>query len=289
MGARVRIGPFTVINQGVQLDDDVEIGSHVEIGGNGGDVIVGAGSRIAKGACLRGDIRLGRGVEIAQNAVLDGRIVLGDTVRIGASVLLTAHSEVGEGSEIYNHCSIGTLSQHPAFGPPQGHVVIGVRTTIREFCTVQIATEARATSIGDGCYLMSGCRINHDCEIGDDVKMADGVILAGTVTVGDHSYFGMGCAVHQRIRIGAFTMIGMNATIVRHVPPYATVIDRGFAKINRIGMRMRGATGADMAAVEAYFRTRSGDPAASPWIARIVDFDAACAGQAILQLRSDTA
>jgi UDP-N-acetylglucosamine acyltransferase len=265
LGRNVRIGAFCVVHENVEIGDGSVIHTHAEIGGGGGRVMIGANCEIGKSACI------------------GGRVTIGNGSRIGAFSLVKGIAVIGRETAIFNHCSIGTTAQHPAFGPPNGSVAIGNGTTIREFCTVQLATEAAATTVGDGCYLMSGCRINHDCVLGRDVKMADGVILGGTVTVGDHSYLGMGCMVHQRLRIGSFTMIGMNATIVRHVPPYATVIDRRFARINRVGMQMRGATPADVAAVEAYFYSReTSNPTASPWLARIAEFEADCAGQKIL-------
>lgn len=272
LGRDVHIDAFCVVHENVEIGAGSAIRPHAEIGGGTGQVTIGANCEIGKSACI------------------NGNIAIGDGSRIGAFSLITGIAVIGRETEIFNHCSIGTAAQHPDFGPPKGSVAIGNGATIREFCTVQLATEAAATTVGDGCYLMAGCRINHDCMVGRGVKMADGVILAGTVTVGDHAYLGMGCMVHQRLRIGGFTMIGMNATIVRHVPPYATIIDRRFARINRIGMQMRGATEADVAAVEAFFYSRdTGCLPTSPWLARIAQFEADCAGERMLLPQVDVA
>ena len=265
--AAVSVGPYSIIHSEVLLKEGVTIGAHCEIGGSGA-------------------ISIGPYTVIDSHVKINGVVSIGARATVGFGALITGRSQIGDNTTIFNHCSIGTLSQHPAFGSPKGHVIIGVGTTIREFCTVQIATELRATRIGNGCYLMSGCRINHDCDIDDDVKMADGVILAGAVTVGPHAYLGMGCSVHQCLRIGAFTMIGMNATIVRNVPPYATIIDRHFARINGVGMLMRGATNDDIAAVEMYFRNQGADLNNSPWLARIADFNLSCAGEPVLRLQA---
>jgi hypothetical protein len=68
------------------------------------------------------------------------------------------------------------------------------------------------------------------------------------------------------------------------------VIDQRFARINRIGMQMRGATQADVAAVEAYFYNReTSDPIGSPWLTRIAEFEADCAGQKMLLPQIDAA
>ncbi len=69
------------------------------------------------------------------------------------------------------------------------------------------------------------------------------------------------------MRIGGYTMIGMNSVITRHVPPYATVVGRHFTKINRVGLEIRNAQAADIEAIEAYYTNRlDGNAPKSVWI-----------------------
>jgi UDP-N-acetylglucosamine acyltransferase len=277
LGRDVRIGPFSILHDGVVVGDDAQIGAHCELGGNGGQVSVGSAARVRKGCAISGDVQVGDRAQIGENAMLQGRVRLSEDVLVDASSSLRGDVSIGERTHIFYSCSIGAAAQHPDFPTAQGAVRIGRRCVVREFVTIHLPTTDALTRLGDECYIMAGCHINHDCRLGDDVKMANSATLAGHVNVGDHAYLGMHSVVHQRIRIGAYTMIGMNAVVVRHVPPYATVIGRRFAKINRIGLETRNVDAADINAIEAHYGNRIDKNAPkSAWIERIETFEAEC-------------
>jgi UDP-N-acetylglucosamine acyltransferase len=295
LGADVRIGPFSILHDGVVVADGARIGAHCELGGSGGRVSIGSQAQLRKGCRIVGDVELADGVAIGENSVLDGAISLGrnaaiaehvaahgrsslgEEVKIGASSTLAGELSIGGGTQVFPCCSIGASPQHPGLSGSNGRVEIGRRCVIREFVTIHLPTTKAPTRIGDDCYIMAGCHINHDCELGDDVKMANAATLAGFVHVGDHAYLGMHSVVHQRMRIGAYAMIGMNALIVHHVPPYATVVGRRFTKINRLGLELRDVGAAEIDAVEAYYSDRiDGGAVKSAWIERIENFKAEC-------------
>lgn len=73
--------------------------------------------------------------------------------------------------------------------------------------------------IGDRVFMLSGCVVNHDDRIGDRVIMASGVTLAGAVTIEADVYLGQSCTVRQFLRVGARSLIGMGAVVVKDVPP----------------------------------------------------------------------
>ncbi len=295
LGTDVRIGPFSIVHDGVVIADCARIGPHCELGGLGGRVFIGSGAQLSKGCRVAGDvdlgdqaeigenavvvgvIRLGRSASIAEHASARGHLSLGENAKIGPSSVLAGQVSIGDGTQVFAACSIGAPPQHPTFSGPMGSITIGRHCVIREFVTIHLSTRDAPTRIGDDCYIMAGCHINHDCRLGDDVKMANSATLAGYVHVGDHAYLGMHSVVHQRMRIGAYTMIGMNAVVVRHVPPYATVIGRRFTKINRIGLEIRGVDAAEVDTIEAYYSGRADARAAkSGWIDRIEAFGADC-------------
>ncbi len=298
LGADVTIGPFTIVHGGVVMASGAQVGAHCELGGAEGRVFIGSGAQLGKGSRLAGEIEIGDGATVGENSVVEGvirvgrgatiaehvsvrgTITLGKEVSVGPSCTLAGATSIGDGTQVLASCSIGAPPQHPAFSGPAGSVAIGHRCVIREFVTIHLSTTDAPTRIGDGCYIMAGSHINHDCNLGDDVKLANSATLAGYVHVGDHAYLGMHAVVHQRMRIGAYTMIGMNAVVVRHVPPYATVVGRRFTNINRIGLEIRGVDAAHIGEIEAYYANYSkrldrGAPK-SAWIERIESFEADC-------------
>jgi UDP-N-acetylglucosamine acyltransferase len=73
------------------------------------------------------------------------------------------------------------------------------------------------------------------------VVFANGALLAGHVTVGDHTFLGGAAAVHQFCRLGEGVMVAGHASITRDVPHYVMVAERddviGF---NLVGLKRRG-------------------------------------------------
>ena len=288
----VAVGPFSIIRATVAIKEGAQIGAHCELGGAAGRVVVGPNARLKKGCWISGDVvigegavvgenvvieggvRIGAGVLIAEQASLRGTVTLGEGTTVGPGSVLTGNVTIGAETRVFNHCSIGADPQHPGSPAAKGYVEIGRRCVLREFTTVHAPTTTESTRLGDACYIMAGCHINHDCELGADVKMANAATLAGHVKVGEHSYLGMHSLVHQWKRIGPYAMIGMNATVNRHVPPYATVIGRHFTKINRRGLEIRGVPTFDIDAIETYYRCGvSAESPESPWVERIRIFE----------------
>ena len=90
---------------------------------------------------------------------------------------------------------------------PDGQVIIGDGTEIREYVVINKPTESY-TKIGNNCYIMSQVFIGHDCDIGDNVQLNPGCSIAGFVTIGDKSHVCMNASVHQRSIIGKYCVIG---------------------------------------------------------------------------------
>ena len=80
-----------------------------------------------------------------------------------------------------------------------------------------------AARIGRGCVVYPGCFIGLNAEIGDRVIMASGVKLAGYVQVDPDVYLGQCCTIRQFLKVGARSLIGMGAVVVKDVPPHAVM------------------------------------------------------------------
>jgi len=141
--------------------------------------------------------------------------------------VVTAQTRLGTGVYVGHLSVLGSYPEDVGERDPRriaqgihAGVVIGDRVVIRDQCAIH-GGKARPTSIGEGCYVHSGSHVNHDCVLEPRVTLAPGVYLAGNVEVGSDTQVGMAATVHQRIRIGACAMIGMNSTVVRDIPPLA--------------------------------------------------------------------
>ena len=84
-------------------------------------------------------------------------------------------------------------------------------------------------TIGDFCTLNCNATVSHDCRIGSFANLSPGAHLAGNVGVGEGAWIGMGVVVNQGSdaaprRIGAWSVIGSGAAVIRDVPSEATQV-----------------------------------------------------------------
>ena len=113
---------------------------------------------------------------------------------------------------------------------------------------------------------MVGAHVGHDCRVGNNVVFANNAALGGHVEVQDHVFLGGHCAVHQFARIGESAMVAGYSAVRADVIPFGYVLYPAarLAGINVVGMRRRGVTRADIAAVRAPTDTCSKARANSP-------------------------
>lgn len=234
LGEGVYIGPFSVVGPNVMIEDSVRIGPYVQIGAENCFAPLQATAPTTDESV----VRVGANSTIGSRAAIGYGVELEANVCIGQSVVLAGPLKVGERSQIYELAVIGGPGQFPGRHESSGQIEIGKDVTIREFVLVHKPVLTGVTSIGDGSYLMSRTQVDHDCVLGLNVKTACGVTLGGSVQVGEYAYLGMNAVVHQGLRIGPHTMIGMNSTVIRNVPPFAVIIDRRFTRINRYGLEL---------------------------------------------------
>jgi UDP-N-acetylglucosamine acyltransferase len=93
--------------------------------------------------------------------------------------------------------------------------------------------------------------------VGNDVVFANNATLGGFVQIGDYVFLGGLCAVHQFARVGEQAIIGGLAGVTNDIIPYAAVIGhRGkLAGLNRIGLKRRGFSNADIQSVYRAYRS----------------------------------
>ncbi|MBT0654232.1 acyl-ACP--UDP-N-acetylglucosamine O-acyltransferase [Geomobilimonas luticola] len=215
------IHPSAVIQQGAELDNDVEIGPGVFIGPH---------------------VRIGRGTRVGPNAVIDG------------------WTEIGQDNQIFHLASVGGIPQDLKYKGEETWLKIGDRNIIREFATLHPGTVTgdNETTVGNGNLFMAYSHVAHDCHIGNGVVMANGATLAGHVRVDDFAILGGLCAIHQFVRIGAHAMIGGGTMVSQDIPPYTIVTgdrkDVRLRGLNQVGLTRRGFSEENIATLKKAYR-----------------------------------
>lgn len=185
--------------------------------------------------------------QIHPTAVLDGEITIGADAIVGAYVVLQGPVVVGARSRIYPGCVLGTEPEHRRAGP-QGRVLIGEATVLREHCVIHRGTGSRETTIGSRCYVMNQVYVGHDGLVEDDVTLSAHVALAGNVQILQGANLGMSVTVHQHSVIGAYAMVGMSAVVTRDIPPFCLVAGNParFRRFNRHALTALGIAESDL-------------------------------------------
>lgn len=221
----VRIHPTAVVDPATRIDDGVVIGPYA---------VVGAG------------VSIGADTEIGPHVVIDGWTTIGARCRF-----------VGQSS-------IGTPPQDLKYTGEPTRLEIGDDNIVREFVTMNRATEkgGGVTRIGNHGMFMAYAHVAHDCTVGDHVVMANAATLAGHVTVEQYAIVGGLVAIHQFVRIGESAILGGGAMVTLDVAPYCMAAgDRAALHgLNIVGLKRRGIGAATLASLRAAYRTmfRSG-------------------------------
>ncbi|HNC25091.1 MAG TPA: acyl-ACP--UDP-N-acetylglucosamine O-acyltransferase [Opitutaceae bacterium] len=180
---------------------------------------------------------------IHPSAIVEPGAQLGVDCDIMAGAIVTRHCVLGDRIVVHPYSVVGGDPQYLKFDPATiSGVKVGSGTVIREHVTLNRSIHAGGfTTIGDNCFIMASCHVAHDCVVGSQVVFANASLLAGHVTVADHTFFGGGAAVHQFVRIGEGVMVAGHASITRDVPHFVMVAERddviGF---NVVGLKRRG-------------------------------------------------
>lgn len=98
-------------------------------------------------------------------------------------------------------------------------VVIGPGTVV--FAGAQLQPD---THVGAHVIVNTGATVDHDCRLHDYVHIAPGVNLAGTVTLEEGAFLGIGSHAIPGRRIGAWTQVGAGATVIHDLPPRVTAV-----------------------------------------------------------------
>lgn len=202
-------------------------------------------TKIHATAIIHPGAQLGEEVAVGPYSIIGENVKVGDGSRIDSCVLLDGYTTLGKNNRVFHCASIGTKPQDLKYVGEKTYVRIGDSNTIREYVTVNAATdEGKATVIGSGNLLMAYVHVAHNCWIGNNVILANAVNLAGHVTVHDYAIIGGITPVHQFVSIGAHAFVGGGSRIPKDVLPYIKVAGNPpkVSGMNSIGLKRRGFT-----------------------------------------------
>jgi UDP-N-acetylglucosamine acyltransferase len=215
----VTIHPTAIVYPGAELDSDVVVGPFCTVGAN---------------------VKIGRGTRLISHAVVDG------------------HTTLGEGNEIFPFASVGTVPQDLKYKGEPTLLLIGDRNKIRECATLQPGTiqGGGKTVVGSNNLFMAYTHVAHDCIIGNDNIFANSVQLSGHVEIHNGAVIGGISGIHQFCRIGDMAMVGAGSVVVQDVPNFCVAQgDRATLRgMNVIGMKRKGLTASDLAALKSVYK-----------------------------------
>lgn len=214
-------------------------------------------SKIHQTNIISSSAKIGNNVEIGPYNVIEENVTIGNNVKIGNFNTISQFTEIGNDCCIVNNSSIGAIPQDKKFGGEDTKLIIGDRTIIREFVTLNRGTKATGeTRIGEDVLIMTGVHVAHDCIIGNNVILVNLVALGGHVEIGDWAILGGASNAHQFCKIGKHAMVAANSKLVQDVPPFILAGKHPvqYSGINSLGLSRRGFSENEKADIKKAYR-----------------------------------
>jgi UDP-N-acetylglucosamine acyltransferase len=189
--------------------------------------------------------RLAADVTVGPHCFVSGEVEMGAGTVLGAGVVVEGPARIGKNCRLAHHAVVGTVPQDLKYKGGRSLVEIGDSNTIREFVTINKATdEGDKTVVGNNNLLMAYVHLAHNCVIGNNVILANAVNLAGHVTINDFASVGGLTPIHQFVRVGRYAFIGGGSRVPKDVPPFVRAAGNPLriVGLNSVGLVRRGFT-----------------------------------------------
>ena len=196
-------------------------------------------------------------VQVGAYAVIGEFVKVGADTVIGSHVVLDGRTEIGDRNKIFPGAVIGSEPQDLKYDGSLSLVRIGNDNLIREYVTINRATQREeATIIGNNNLLMAYVHVAHNCVIEDQVVIANSVALAGHVYIESKARLSGVLGVHQFAHIGKLAMIGGMTRIDRDVPPFMLVEGNPsrVRSLNLVGLKRAGLSAEEFSLLKKAFR-----------------------------------
>jgi UDP-N-acetylglucosamine acyltransferase len=205
--------------------------------------------------------------EIHPTAIIGPGVELGNGNIVGPYAVILGPCVIGDDNWIGPFVAIGQPPEHRdaphsswAAEPSGPGVVIGDRNILHEFVAVQQGI-SRATTIGDGCFVMDKSHIAHDCLVGEGGSIACSVMLGGHVTIEAGANLGLNAVVHQGRTVGVGAMVGMASVVTKDIPPFAIAYGSPARVngINKVGLERAPMTAEMIERIASVFESETPD------------------------------
>tara|TARA_B100001996_G_scaffold379577_1_gene365543 strand:+ start:1573 stop:2355 length:783 start_codon:yes stop_codon:yes gene_type:complete len=224
--------------------------------------VVNISSSIHPTAIIDENVKLGSNVIVGPYSIINANVIIGNHTTIGNHVTICENTIIGDSCKIFHSSVIGEIPQDLKFDGEITQTLVGDRTVIREYVTINSGTKALGkTQVGSGVLLMAYVHIAHDCIIGDNVIMANMATLGGHVEINTGASLGGGVLVHQFTKVGTHAFIGGGYRVVQDVPPFILCAEEPlkFQGVNHIGLKRKGFSSDERALIKKiyhiYFRS----------------------------------
>lgn len=182
-------------------------------------------ARIHPTAIVSPDAQLGADVEVGPYAIIGEDCILGDGCVIAARAVLERHVRLAANVKVGIGSVLGGDPQDLKYQGEITTVEIGENTVIREYSTINRGTsQSMKTTVGCSSFIMSYVHLAHDCHVGDGVIVGNATQFAGHVTVESRAIISGLTAVHQFVKIGAYSFIGGASRVAKDIPPYLKAV-----------------------------------------------------------------
>lgn len=202
-----------------------------------------AGPNVHPTALVDPSAELADGVTIGPFSIIGPDVSIGAGTHIGPQVLIERHTSVGERCVIHKGAVLGSDPQDLKFAGEPTRLLVGDRTVIREYATLNRGTSAMGyTSVGSDCLLMAYAHVAHDCNLGDHVILSNAVNMGGHVSIGEWAIVGGMTPIHQFVRIGAHAFVGGGTRAAKDIPPFVKAAGSPMQLygLNTVGLQRRG-------------------------------------------------
>lgn len=202
-------------------------------------------AKVHSTAIVHDGAELGEDVSVGPYAVLGPQVKVGPGTRLAERVTVAGRTTLGTECRIHAGAVLGSDPQDLKFAGEDTELVVGDRTVIREYATVNKGTAGGGgrTAVGSDCMLMAYSHVAHDCVIEDHVLMANVASLGGHVLVERGAILSGLAAVHHFGTIGRLAFVSGLAKCTRDAPPFM-IFDGNPARVrgaNIVGLQRAGA------------------------------------------------
>lgn len=188
-------------------------------------------------------IILGENNTIEQHVTIGNNVIIGNNNIIKKGTIIYENTTIGDNNIFLEDNVIGSLpveANIPYHDISRYGLIIGNNNFFHIKNIISSGYYSKTIICNDNKFL-SDVYISHDNIIHDNVTFYPRVFSAGLVEFFNHSSIGACACIHQRLKIGAYSMIGMNSSIVKNVYPYMICVNNNkytninHKKINEFG------------------------------------------------------